>query len=57
VTRVTEGSKRSTRPIVLIAAVAGIPVVAIGDSDNEIGMGNVAGQVKQHVPFGADGSP
>ncbi len=34
----------------------GIPVVAIGDGGNEIGMGNVADQVKSHVPFGADGS-
>jgi hypothetical protein len=34
----------------------GIPVVAIGDGGNEIGMGNVANQVKQHIPFGADGT-
>ncbi len=34
----------------------GIPVVAIGDGGNEIGMGNVAEDVKAHVPFGADGS-
>jgi len=34
----------------------GIPVVAIGDGGNEIGMGNVAEYVKQHVPHGADGS-
>lgn len=34
----------------------GIPVVAVGDGGNEIGMGNVAAAVKAHVPFGADGS-
>ncbi len=30
----------------------GIPVVAVGDGGNEIGMGRVAGHVKAHVPFG-----
>ena len=34
----------------------GIPVVAVGDGGNEIGMGKVADAVKAHVPFGADGS-
>ncbi len=34
----------------------GIPVVAIGDGGNEIGMGNVADEVRKHVPFGAEGS-
>ena len=34
----------------------GIPVVAIGDGGNEIGMGNVAEQVQAHIPFGGDGS-
>ena len=34
----------------------GIPVVAIGDGGNEIGMGNVTDQVKEHIPFGAQGS-
>lgn len=34
----------------------GIPVVAIGDGGNEIGMGNVATEVAEHVPFGAPGS-
>lgn len=34
----------------------GVPVVAVGDGGNEIGMGNVAAQVKAHVAFGADGS-
>ncbi len=34
----------------------GIPVVAVGDGGNEIGMGNVSELVKDHVPFGADGS-
>ncbi|MEM7322047.1 MAG: glutamate cyclase domain-containing protein [Actinomycetota bacterium] len=34
----------------------GIPVVAIGDGGNEIGMGNVADEVQAHVPFGAEGS-
>lgn len=33
-----------------------IPVVAVGDGGNEIGMGNVAAEVQAHVPFGADGS-
>lgn len=33
-----------------------IPVVAIGDGGNEIGMGNVADEVRAHVPFGAEGS-
>lgn len=34
----------------------GIPVVAIGDGGNEIGMGNVADEVRSHIPFGAEGS-
>jgi len=34
----------------------GIPVVAVGDGGNEIGMGNVADEVRDHVPFGAEGS-
>ncbi len=34
----------------------GIPVVAIGDGGNEIGMGNVADEVLEHVPFGSEGS-
>lgn len=34
----------------------GIPVVAIGDGGNEIGMGNVADEVRDHIPFGAEGS-
>lgn len=33
----------------------GLPVVAVGDGGNEIGMANVADMVKAHVPFGADG--
>ncbi len=34
----------------------GIPVLAIGDGGNEIGMGNIADQVQAHIPFGSDGS-
>ena len=34
----------------------GVPVVAIGDGGNEIGMGNVAQEVREHVPFGSEGS-
>ena len=34
----------------------GVPVVAIGDGGNEIGMANVAEQVEKHVPYGAEGS-
>lgn len=34
----------------------GIPVVAVGDGGNEIGMGNVADEVREHIPFGAEGS-
>ena len=30
----------------------GIPVVAVGDGGNEIGMGKVADHVKAHVPYG-----
>jgi hypothetical protein len=30
----------------------GIPVIAVGDGGNEIGMGKVADHVKDHVPFG-----
>lgn len=30
----------------------GIPVVAVGDGGNEIGMGKVASQVKQAIPYG-----
>lgn len=37
-------------------AAQGIPSVAIGDGGNEIGMGNVAEEVKAHIPFGAAGS-
>ncbi len=37
------------------ALEAGIPVVAVGDGGNEIGMGKIADAVKQHVPHGADG--
>ncbi len=33
-----------------------IPVVAVGDGGNEIGMGKVADAVREHVPHGADGS-
>lgn len=33
----------------------GIPVVAVGDGGNEIGMAKVADAVKSHVPFGNDG--
>lgn len=33
----------------------GIPVVAVGDGGNEIGMAKVADAVKNHVPFGNDG--
>lgn len=32
--------------------VRGIPVVAVGDGGNEIGMGKVAEHVKAHVPYG-----
>lgn len=34
----------------------GVPVVAIGDGGNEIGMGNVADEVREHIPHGAEGS-
>lgn len=34
------------------ALALGIPVVAVGDGGNEIGMGKVADHVKAHVPFG-----
>ena len=34
---------------------AGIPVVAVGDGGNEIGMGKIAEAVAEHVPHGADG--
>lgn len=34
----------------------GIPVVAVGDGGNEIGMAKVADAVKKHVPFGNDGA-
>ena len=33
-----------------------VPVVAVGDGGNEIGMGNVADEVRRHVPLGAEGS-
>lgn len=35
-----------------LALERGIPVVAVGDGGNEIGMGKVAGHVKAHVPYG-----
>ncbi|WP_421703011.1 glutamate cyclase domain-containing protein [Aliiroseovarius sp.] len=34
------------------ALTRGIPVVAVGDGGNEIGMGKVADHVKAHVPYG-----
>lgn len=34
------------------ALARGIPVVAVGDGGNEIGMGKVADHVKSHVPYG-----
>jgi len=34
------------------ALARGIPVVAVGDGGNEIGMGKVADQVRAHVPYG-----
>ncbi|MBQ4825858.1 DUF4392 domain-containing protein, partial [Leisingera sp. HS039] len=34
------------------ALARGIPVVAVGDGGNEIGMGKVADHVKTHVPYG-----
>lgn len=38
------------------ALVRGLPVVAVGDGGNEIGMARVADAVRAHVPFGATGS-
>ena len=35
-----------------LALARGIPVVAVGDGGNEIGMGKVADHVKAHVPYG-----
>ena len=35
-----------------LALERGIPVVAVGDGGNEIGMGKVADHVKAHVPYG-----
>lgn len=35
-----------------LALGRGIPVVAVGDGGNEIGMGKVADHVKAHVPYG-----
>jgi hypothetical protein len=37
------------------ALARGLPVVAVGDGGNEIGMGLVADAVKASVPFGAPG--
>lgn len=37
------------------ALEAGIPVVAVGDGGNEIGMGKIADAVQAHIPFGAEG--
>ena len=37
------------------ALARGLPVVAVGDGGNEIGMGLVAGAVQASVPFGAQG--
>lgn len=34
------------------ALARGIPVVAVGDGGNEIGMGRVSNHVKAHVPYG-----
>ena len=38
-----------------VALQRDVPVVAVGDGGNEIGMANVADAVRGHVPFGADG--
>ena len=35
-----------------LALERGVPVVAVGDGGNEIGMGKVADHVKAHVPYG-----
>ncbi|WP_298853150.1 glutamate cyclase domain-containing protein [uncultured Ruegeria sp.] len=35
-----------------LAMKRGVPVIAVGDGGNEIGMGRVADHVKTHVPYG-----
>lgn len=50
------GMGRARVDHVFDAALArGLPVVAVGDGGNEIGMGKIAEAVKRAVPFGADG--
>ena len=50
------GMGRARVDFLFDAAMAnGIPVVAVGDGGNEIGMGKVADVVKTAVPFGAPG--
>ncbi|MEM8949720.1 MAG: glutamate cyclase domain-containing protein [Pseudomonadota bacterium] len=50
------GMGRARVDFLFDAAMAkGIPVVAVGDGGNEIGMGKVADVVKTAVPFGASG--
>jgi len=38
------------------ASARGIPVVAVGDGGNVIGMGKISGAVHRYVPYGANGS-
>lgn len=35
------------------SGIHGIPTLAIGDGGNEIGMGNIANDVRNHIPYGA----
>ena len=34
------------------ALARGVPVIAVGDGGNEVGMGKVADHVKAHIPYG-----
>jgi hypothetical protein len=39
--------------LVKVAREYGIPTIGIGDGGNEIGMGNIADAIREHVPYGA----
>ena len=50
--RDTGSSQAKLDYLFLAAREKGIATMAIGDGGNEIGMGNIASSVREHVPFG-----
>lgn len=50
--RDTGSSQAKLDYLFLAARQQGIATLGIGDGGNEIGMGNIAAEIRQHVPFG-----